>query len=268
MFKKIILAILQPFSLPHKIVFHSKKLFNKIFYETGYNSSKFTEEQRLLFSKYNINYNDALAKLSELRSSHKELEKKKYLPHSEHSTFFAGLSLIRKDIQNILEIGTFNGQNAFLLSTLFEQAKVTTVDLPRDSKEYINSYKRGSEKERESFITFRDNLISKKTNLSIQEKNSVDLVNESSQYDLIWVDGAHFDPIVTIDIINSIRFLNNNGLILCDDVAKSDSNPTWKCINILKDQNIIDFELIYKSLESSSNANPRKRTFISILKKK
>ena len=48
--------------------------------------------------------------------------------------------------------------------------------------------------------------------------NSVKLIGEKDKFDLIWVDGAHGNPIVTIDIINSFNILNAEGLIMCDDV--------------------------------------------------
>ena len=50
--------------------------------------------------------------------------------------------------------------------------------------------------------------------------NSVKLIGEKDKFDLIWVDGAHGNPIVTIDIINSLNILNAEGLIMCDDVWK------------------------------------------------
>ena len=37
-------------------------------------------------------------------------------------------------------------------------------------------------------------------------------------YDLIWIDGAHGYPIITIDIVNSLRIINPKGIILCDDI--------------------------------------------------
>ena len=47
---------------------------------------------------------------------------------------------------------------------------------------------------------------------------SLNLINSNEKYDLIWIDGAHGYPTVTIDIINSLKLINNDGLIICDDV--------------------------------------------------
>ena len=57
--------------------------------------------------------------------------------------------------------------------------------------------------------------------MSIIEKSSVNLINFEETFDLIWIDGAHFDPVVTMDLINSLNLLSDKGLILCDDIRKS-----------------------------------------------
>ena len=82
--------------------------------------------------------------------------------------------------------------------------------------------------------------------MSIIEKSSVNLINLKETFDLIWIDGAHFDPIVTMDLINSLNLLSDNGFILCDDIRKSEKNATWRSINTLKKENIIEFDLMLK----------------------
>tara|TARA_B100000963_G_scaffold29270_1_gene21678 strand:- start:4284 stop:5099 length:816 start_codon:yes stop_codon:yes gene_type:complete len=265
--KKIIKSLLDPFTLPHKINFHSRKLFNKWYYQSRYNKNEFEKYQENLFKDYGIDYFGALSNLNDKRSNYLELELKKNLAHSEHQTFFSGLSLINNNINRILEIGTFNAQNAFLLSVLFKKAQVITVDLPSDSNDFINSYKRADPNNLENFLNERNSRISKRDNLSIIEKNSVNLINFEGKFDLIWIDGAHFDPIVTMDIINSLNLLSDKGLILCDDIRKSEKNATWRLINILKKENIIDFSLILKWLDPEHNANPNFRSYISVIKK-
>jgi len=39
--KKIIKSLLDPFTLPHKINSHSRKLFNKWYYQSRYNKNEF-----------------------------------------------------------------------------------------------------------------------------------------------------------------------------------------------------------------------------------
>ena len=265
--KKIIKSLLDPLTLPHKINFHSRKLFYKWYYQSRYNKNEFQKHQENLFKNYGINYSDAISNLNNKRSNYEELELKKNLAHSEHQTFFSGLSLINNNINRILEIGTFNAQNAFLLSVLFDKAQVITVDLPSNSNDFINSYKRADANDLKNFLNEGNLRISKRDNLSIIEKSSVNLINLKETFDLIWIDGAHFDPIVTMDLINSLNLLSDNGFILCDDIRKSEKNATWRSINTLKKENIIDFSLILKWLDPEHNANPNFRSYISVIKK-
>ena len=149
--KKVLKSFLDPFTLPHKINFHSRKLFHKIYYQSRYDFNKFHNYQIDSFDKYGINHEKALEKLKKIRSEHEELELQKNLAHSEHQTFFSGLSEVNKNIKRILEIGTFNAQNAYLLSVLFQNAQVTTVDLPNDSDDYKNTYKRDEKTKLKAF---------------------------------------------------------------------------------------------------------------------
>ena len=53
---------------------------------------------------------------------------------SEHEIIFSSLSAANNNINNILEIGTDNGKNAFLLSKLFPLANITTIDLEKKTQ--------------------------------------------------------------------------------------------------------------------------------------
>ena len=74
---------------------------------------------------------------------------------------------VNKNIKRILEIGTFNAQNAYLLSVLFQNAQVTTVDLPNDSDDYKNTYKRDEKTKLKAFLEERSNRINKRENLKL-----------------------------------------------------------------------------------------------------
>ena len=104
-------------------------------------------------------------------------------------------------------------------------------------------------------------------------------------YDLIWVDGAHGNPIVTSDIINSLRLLNKNGVMACDDiyiekniedidaisfdpkfVGQMYSNMNaYETLSSLEEAKLIKFKLIYKRIDSN-NKIPGRRKFIAIVK--
>ena len=61
--KKVLKSFLDPFTLPHKINFHSRKLFHKIYYQSRYDFNKFHNYQIDSFDKYGINHEKALEKL-------------------------------------------------------------------------------------------------------------------------------------------------------------------------------------------------------------
>ena len=181
---------------------------------------------------------------------------------SEHEVLFSSLSLSYKNnIKKILEIGTFDGKNSFLLSLLFKNSKIDTIDLRKNNINFKNSYNR--EKSVSSFINLRNKILSKSKNINFKELNSIKLCNINNKYDLIWIDGAHGYPIVCIDIINSLRLISRNGIIICDDIyinkVKSDqmynSNASFETLTELKKEKIINFQLIYKRLDENYNCD-------------
>jgi len=62
-------------------------------------------------------------------------------------------------------------------------------------------------------------------NINFINLNSLNIKKyfKEKKFDLIWVDGDHLNPQVTIDIINSLDLLDNDGVICTDDVIM-DSN--------------------------------------------
>jgi predicted O-methyltransferase YrrM len=105
--------------------------------------------------------------------------------------------------------------------------------------------------------------------------NSLDLINYNQEFDLIWIDGAHGYPVVCIDIINSLRLINDGGIIMCDDIfinnIQSDkmykSTAAFETLNELATEKIIDYKLIYKRLDTINNCNKLNRKFIGVFKK-
>ena len=62
---------------------------------------------------------------------------------SEHEVLFSSLSLnYNNNIKKILEIGTFDGKNSYLLSLLFKNSKIDTIDLEKNDINFKNSYNR------------------------------------------------------------------------------------------------------------------------------
>ena len=57
---------------------------------------------------------------------------------SEHEVIFSSLSLnSNKSLTDILEIGTFDGYNSLLLSNLFPNSNIDTIDLPETDEDFI-----------------------------------------------------------------------------------------------------------------------------------
>ena len=195
---------------------------------------------------------------------------------SEHEVLFSSLSVIKNQkISDILEIGTFDGVNSFLLSNLFPKSNVDTIDLHETDEDFINFYDRKNKIK--DFINNRNKVLVKNSNINFFHLNSLKLLNHKKKYDLIWIDGAHGYPTVSIDIINSLNMIKDNGIILCDDVVvnlnhlNSDrmysSIASFETLSALQKQNLIKFNLIYKRLNAEDNCIENKRKFIAFVKK-
>ena len=79
-------------------------------------------EQESIFHKLNLTRDLGVQKRDSLASFFEVLN------DSEHLTLFASISQVF-EIKRILEIGTYDGQNARYLSILFPQAEIETMDL-------------------------------------------------------------------------------------------------------------------------------------------
>ena len=269
--KKIINNLIRPHKIP-------KKIYNKINYYFNYkkyDQKYFEKEQNEKFKHLNLNREEGTKKLNLIKKS-LNFKTTNTSMSSEHEVLFSSLSLKKnKSIEDILEIGTWDGFNALLLSNLFPNSKIDTIDLPETDEDFINPYYRGDSIS--EFTKKRNINLSENENINFFPLNSVKLLNHKKKYDLIWIDGAHGYPVVCIDIINSLNILKENGIILCDDVhikldqSKSDkfyhSIATYETLNQLQNQNIINFQLVYKRLNAKDNCMENERKFLAIVSK-
>ena len=234
------------------------------------NSILFTDQEQN-FNKVGLDRKAGIKKLSLVKNNYP------YLINdlsSEHQVIFSSISEIKK-CQNILEIGTYDGKNAFLLSNLFPESFIYTIDLDYNDPEFTNTYNRSLNEERLNFCNNRNNILNKNKKIIFKEMNSIKIKNLNKKFDLIWIDGAHGFPTVTIDILNSLEILNKNGLILCDDVytytLKNDkyykSTATYQTIEILKKNKLISYNLFYKRVEKKFNHFKSEKKFIAIINK-
>ena len=271
----LFMKILNNLARPHKI---PKKILNKLNYYFSYkkyNQNFFEEEQNKIFEHFGLNRQEGIKKLTSVKKD-LDLKLRDSGMSSEHEIIFSSLSLSKnKSFTDILEIGTFDGFNSLLLSNLFPNSNIDTIDLSETDDDFVNSYNRKDNINK--FIQDRNIILSKNKNINFYPLNSLKLLNYKKKYDLIWIDGAHGYPMVCIDIINSLHILKENGLILCDDVylklnqSNSDaiysSFATYETLNELKKQDLINFRLVYKRLSVEHNCIENTRKFIAIVSK-
>ena len=269
MINQIIDNLTKPHLIPTKII--NAIRLNK--FKKKYNVRIYEDDQNIKFDKLNLNREKGIFKLNELKQQNSVLNR---AMSSEHETLFSSISILKKDeVLNILEIGTHDGVNSYLLSMLFDNSKIKTIDLKNEDYDFQNSYNR--KENFLNFITERDKVIHRRENIFFKEQNSLNLINSKEKYDLIWVDGSHGYPTACIDIINSLKLINDNGLILCDDVYVDKpknqdktyrSIATFETISALKKEKLINYHLIYKRLDPLHNCDPSKRKLIAVINKK
>ena len=270
-----LLKIIRNLTRPHKIL---EKIFYKLNYHLSYkkyNKNFFEKEQNEIFEYFGLNRQEGIKNLTLIKKD-LDFKLRNSEMSSEHEVIFSSLSLSKnKKLIDILEIGTFDGFNSLLLSNLFPDSNIDTIDLPETDDDFINFYNRKDNVAK--FIQDRNIILSKNKNINFFPLNSLKLLNYKKKYDLIWIDGAHGYPWVCIDIINSLHILKENGLILCDDVhLKLNQNnsdkmynsiASYETLNQLKNQNLINFRLVYKRLHAKDNCMENERKFVAIVSK-
>ena len=229
-------------------------------------------KQNAVFSSLGLDRSLALVKLNKvLEELYGITFNEKNGMWSEHLVLFAAFSEVRNDIHKILEIGTFNGETAKILSRLFPNSLITTIDLP--SSELSKSKIYGYETKNDIIISKREKNLKLASNVNFKEMNSLELIHQESKYDLIWIDGDHSYPTAAIDISNAVRLLTKNGIALCDDVylyssahgKNGRSVATIETLRAIKESNLINFELVKKRLGYFFNSPKNFRKFLGVI---
>lgn len=219
----------------------------------SYNYDELALAQNSLFADLGFDRGAALDLLRDVYDLHPST----HTLLSEHHTLFSALS-IKGRVCSVLEIGTYSASCTKLLSVLFPDAAITTVDLPDDDPVFSETYDRGDREKRANFINERNKILATCENVKFVQKNSLHLLHQrDKKYDLIWVDGAHGYPVVAMDILNSLACLSKEGSMFIDDVwvDRSDNDPNYRSVGAyesvlaLKDAGLINFALIPKRIE-------------------
>lgn len=193
---------------------------------------------------------------------------------SEHLVLLASISVVHTNVERILEIGTFDGRTALILSCLFPQAKIITIDLPSNETTFQQSYNRHASFN--NFITKRDDNVRRAGSVEFREANSLELADyQNENFDLIWIDGAHGYPVVAMDVINSYRLSNRGAFVLIDDVWEHTdaSDKMYKSIGGLESLNALvsaklipEYHLFHKRLGGVFNY-PGQKKYVGCFRK-
>ena len=174
-----------------------------------YNIEKDFLHNRKIYSNYDLDFDPTL------EGSFRESIEIKY-------KIFKAISLKYNNKKiKILEIGTLYGVFTSYLSNLFTNSEIYTIDLPHTDKRFYTSYDR--EDKIKNFLEARNKNIQKK-NINFIEMDSMNILDKFGEnfFDIVFVDGDHKDPVVSLDIFNSFKILKREGFLIVDDLYSSD----------------------------------------------
>ena len=170
-------------------------------------------------------------------------------------------NLSNKDL-HVLEIGIHKGDFSKQLAKQLKPKKLILVDpwIAYDDDIYAKSWYGNSSKSNQSiqdkyFLDIRkyfENEI-KISTVEIHRKTSDNFFNKNqNMFDLIYIDGNHLFDFVKKDIINSLKFIKQDGIIVLDDynvvgwwddgITKAvDFFKKKKLIKIIRKHNLFDY---------------------------
>lgn len=148
---------------------------------------------------------------------------------SYHYHIFAHLSQTKRFASHgvsILEIGTFRGEFTQFLARIFPRAQISTLDLPTD---HLNFQVPGKHlRDFERHLEMRETNLNY-PNITFHACNSSQIPDlfEGRTFDLIWIDGDHQDPQVSLDISNSLALMTRDSIMATDDIVMTDYRDTF-----------------------------------------
>lgn len=244
--------------------------WNIIYY--GYNLERIRIIERKKFEKVGFNYDEALKKHYEIRNKpgNPNLSGQKCM-ESIHSILFCGINHV-SSINNILEIGTYMGESTLLLSIIFPNSNITTIDLPDNDPIFLKTYGRWNPEKREKVkVKQKQNIANPR--IRFIPKNSFFLPNSvDNKFDLIWIDGGHSYPDIAWDICNAYHLCNLGGWIMCDDVYFPEGNiygrtDPYEVLEYVKERTGNEITYFLKRESPEWSAVPKNRKYVALMRK-
>lgn len=172
-------------------------------------------------SELGVSIGDVETKIRKIGSEHSQL----YFDANQlRGFYFSTVSFVLKDAENVLEIGTGKGRTVNHLSILFPSALIYTVDIPSHDGDYKKFA--GRTRTDDNKKMFKKNID--RPNIVFIEKNSFFLpsLGLPEKFDLIWVDGGHYFPVVAWDVMFAYSHIKEGGFLFMDDYGMSDVHKT------------------------------------------
>ena len=156
-----------------------------------------------------------------------------------NNLYFIKKNLSAYNVNNLLEIGSYEGRSALFFAYLFKNIHISCVDTWSGSDEHKNTNFKLIEDNFDENIKFlKDNQLLTKFKMT-----SDNFFNQNAaKFDFVYVDGDHSKDQVLKDLNNSWSALKSNGFLLVDDYMwwyyKNLENNPASSVNIFINNNI------------------------------
>lgn len=155
--------------------------------------------------------------------------------------FYYSLRTLKKPF-SYLEIGSYEGASAIFTYKKFNPKEIYCVDIWKKTSD-------GYQEKNFNIIekNFDKNIKSIKSIKKIKKTSDSFFKKNRKKFDAIYIDGYHHASQVFKDCVNAWKFLNINGVLICDDYIwdhykKISNNPCFainKFLNKIKNEYII-----------------------------
>jgi predicted O-methyltransferase YrrM len=153
---------------------------------------------------------------SKEKKKYKTLIKNKLVTHDFFSInvfdWKKNLKRYKKKEISYLEIGSFEGVSAYFIYTFFKNKNIHCVDTWQGSDEH------GKDTNFKDVEFKFDNNLKNIENLNKYKSTSDSFFDKNQNFfDIIYIDGLHRYHQVKKDLDNALKYLKEDGIIICDD---------------------------------------------------